>query len=149
MPDSLKGKTTESPPVPRVFHILIGAITGLIGAGLLIFALLLVIASIERSKLPDNPLLITTAVMALIGAFMSLVSYRLLTRKGSRVGGGLLSPTGWRVMGGFFLGGTVVLASKAWQSGDIKVWTAIFFGIAFGRLCFTAAQRQSTKQGSD
>jgi cobalamin synthase len=130
----------ESPPVPLAYRMLIGGITGLIGIGLLILvACLLFIASVERSEPPNNPLLITTAVMVVIGMFMSLVSYRLLTGQRSRAGSGLLSPIGWRVIGAIFLGVGVVLAGVAWQSADFQVLLAILWCILFARLCFKAA----------
>src|SRR5438093_1281854 len=121
----------EIPPAPRYLTILIGSITGLIGLGLLILVVWIVYASVEQWRAPDTPFLLTTVAMACIGAFLALVSYRLLVNRGSRVGGGLLSPTGWRVLGGIFTGFVVLFVNATWRSGDLKLLSAISFGILF------------------
>jgi hypothetical protein len=82
---------------PRYLEVLTGSVAGLIGLALLSLVVLILYASVEQWRAPDTPLLLTSVAMAGIGVFFSLVSYRLLTKRGARAGGRLLSPAGWRV----------------------------------------------------
>jgi hypothetical protein len=139
----------ESSPAPRYLEVPIGLAAGLVGLGLLILVLRIVDVAAETSRMPGTTLLSLTGAMAVTGAFFMLVSYRLLMKRGSPVGGGLLSPLGWRALGYMFAGLTVVLLMATWQSRDIKVWGPILFCIAFARWCFASAQRLSKKSASD
>ncbi len=139
----------DSPPAPRYLEIPIGLAAGLIGLGLLFLVLRIVDVAVETSRVPNTTLFLLTATMAVTGAFLILVSYRLLMKRGSRVGGGLLSPLGWRTLGYMFAGLTVVILMAAWQSRDIKVWVPIFICIAFARWCFASAHRLSKRSASD
>lgn len=129
----------------RFFEVLIGFVAGLIGLGLLMPFALLVYKALLQS-LNETSTVILFVVMTGVGVFFALVSYRLLTKRGARVGGGLLSPTGWMAMGGIFSVQTVILASdSAWQSGDILLLSAIFFSILLAGLCFLMATRLAKK----
>lgn len=139
----------ESPPAPRYLEVPIGLAAGLLGLGLLILVLRIIDTSVEQSQVPNTTLLLLSAAMAVTGGFFALVSYRLLTKRGSRVGGGLLSPHGWMALGYMFAGSTVVLLMATWQSRDIRVWGPILISIAFARWCFASAQRLSKKSASD
>jgi hypothetical protein len=143
--DSSQSKSVEPPPAPRFFTILVGLISGAIGLGLLCLVGWMAVVSIQKMDLPNTPLLVMFAIMAGVGAFMALVSYRLLTNRGASVGGGLLSPTGWRVMGSIFVGISVFLAGAVWRSESfsVKALSPILFGITFAGWCFMTARKLS------
>lgn len=93
----------KAPSAPRSFEIAIGLIMGAIGVGLLSLVAMLLYKLVEQSKLPDTTFLLISSSLAIVGAFCSLVSYRLVTSRGVRGGGGLLSSVGWQVLGWMFM----------------------------------------------
>ena len=140
---------TPPAPAPRYLEVPIGLVSGLISVGLLILVFGFAYISAEKSSVPDTPIMIVAVVMAVLGVFFSMVSYRLLTKRGSRTGGGLLSPTGWKIVGMIFVGLALLLGIGGWWQGDLRTFMTSFIGVAFARLCFTAAQRGSTKQATE
>lgn len=133
----------KAPSAPRSFEIAIGLIMGTIGVGLLSLVAMLLYKLVEQRNLPGTTFLLISSSLAIVGAFCSLVSYRLVTNRGVRGGGGLLSPVGWRVLGWMFMALAATMAGAViWQ----QQWTyllAPIFAVGFGQMCFSAAANLS------
>ena len=130
-------------------EVLTGSAAGLIGLGLLMPFVFLVHEAFVQS-LRETSVIILFVIMTGLGVFLLLVSYRLLTKSGAYSGaydgGGLLSPTGWMVMGGIFSVQTVIFASDtAWQSGDLILLLLMFSSTLLAGLCFLMAIRSAKK----
>jgi hypothetical protein len=127
-----------------MMEVLIGVISGLIGLGLLSLVTLIIYKlAIGKGKAPDIPFLTITVIMVVTGAFFSLLSYRLLLNRGARVGGGLLSPSGWRVLGSIFVVLAIALAGAAIWRHQWGQLAAPVFGVVFAVWCFWTAKRYS------
>ncbi len=136
----------KSLPASRMMEVLIGVISGLIGLGLLSLVTLIVYTlAIGKGKAPNIPFLTMTVIMAVTGTFFSLLSYRLLLNRGARVGGGLLSPFGWRVLGNIFMALAIVLAGAAIWRHEWAQLAAPVFGVVFAIWCFSTAKKYSNR----
>lgn len=133
------------PFAPRTLEITVGLVMGTIGVGLLSLVAALLYKLVEQRELPDMTFLIISSSLAVVGAFCSLVSYRLVTSRAAKGGGGLLSPVGWRVLGWMFMALAVTMAGAViWQ----QQWTyllAPIFAVGFGQMCFSAARNFSKR----
>ena len=136
---------SESPPAPRAMEFIVGLVVGLIGLGLLYIVTLLSYASIQQQKAPETTFWIITAIFTVVGVFCTLLAYRLILNRGARAGGGLLSPTGWRTLGNFFILLAVALSiAVVWQ----RQWgqlAAPIFGLALGSGCYFAAKTREKR----
>ena len=78
-----------------------------------------------------------------LGALFSVWAWRLISGRGSRSGGGILSPFFYRLLGGAFLLTAVWSSWAPWVDSPLEVLFFFgFFGIP-GGLCFWAAHRLS------
>lgn len=148
-PDGPPMATTDQHNSNRVtshfLEVLTGSVAGLIGLGLLMPFVFLVHEAFVQS-LRETSVIILFVIMTGLGVFLLLVSYRLLTKSDARAVGGLLSPTGWMVMGGIFSVQTVIFASDtAWQSGDPILLLLMFSSTLLAGLCFLMAIRLAKK----
>lgn len=81
---------------------------------------------------PDIVATIVVGGSTLLGVFLSVISWRLLSGKGASRGGIVLSPAAWRLTGLVFFG---LAGPLLWAGGARGAILAAVFGI----LCFTAA----------
>jgi hypothetical protein len=101
--------------------------------------------SIESGKTGDPLFYVGFPIMAGIGVFMALLSYRLILNRAARVGGGLLSPMGWKVVGVFFAGTAIMLSTAAVWHGQLQVFISAVPAVVFAVMCFAAANRYSSR----
>jgi len=87
--------------------------------------------------------LLATITMGGAGTFFLLISYRLLLNRGARVGRGLFSPVGWRLLGSLFVALTIFLTASAVWRQDWGQLIAPIFGVVFASWCFSTAKKYS------
>jgi hypothetical protein len=75
-------KTSSISPVARLLELLIGLATGLIGLGLLIIPWI-DFNLVEGLKVPETPFFIIFVAISGMGAFLAIVSFRLLANQGA------------------------------------------------------------------
>ena len=128
----------------RATQLVLGVVCGLIGLAFLLLVIFIIQANISATHVfLGTEFLVAIIAMGAAGAFISLISYRLLLDRGSRVGGGLFSPFGWRLLGSLFVVLTVVLiASTIWWQ-DWNQLVAPIFGGVFAMWCFSTAKKYS------
>lgn len=134
-----------SPPSLHVVEILIGFVCGLIGLGLLVLFAVLLFEIVDHGIMPTTVILIGTASMPPVGIFFSTLSYRLLTGRGTRVGGGLLSPSGWRIIGGSFAFLAVILFIGMIGLNMWDLTGSLLATLVFAAMCYYAANRDRNK----
>jgi hypothetical protein len=145
--DDLQNDYTMNASLPsfRLIEILIGFVCGLIGLGLFVLFAMLLFESVDRWTMPKTAGLMEIMAIPPLGIFFSILSYRLFTVRGAKDGGGLLSPSGWRIIGisfaflaGIFFIGMIGL--NMWELTGSLVAT-----IVFTAMCFYVANRHRNK----
>ena len=125
----------------RIGEAIAGIVLGFFGA------LALVVLAIAMYRLPiANPIspseIAVLAVLALVGLFCCITSYRLITGRGRTRDHGLFSPWLLRFLGLLFFGGAAVVVYDS--PADVRIApmvTTIFLGLG----CFYLANRQQQK----
>jgi hypothetical protein len=135
----------ESLQAGRVLDILVGLVCGVIGLGLLSLATIIGSFGIKKGVTTQPIFLFSLPIMAGLGAFFGLISYRLVLNRGAKLGGGLLSPTGWSVAGTIFAALAIILAIAAIWQGKWDMLPASLFAVIFAKWCFSTAKTQSGK----
>jgi hypothetical protein len=139
--DSFQREFRMKAPTPsfRVVDIVIGFVCGLIVLGLLALFLMVLFGSIDRRVMPKPYELIGIMAIPGLGIFFGVLSYRLITGRGAKAGGGLLSPSGWRMIGIVF----VILAGILFIGMvGLNLWGltgALLSTIVFAAMCFYVA----------
>jgi hypothetical protein len=128
---------------PRVMELLIGAVCGGIGLGLLGLIVLLSYKVIERGEVPPHFVVFAVPIMTALGGLFILISYRFLLNRGARVGGGLFSPATWFVGGIIFDGLAATLTVAAIWQQEWTVLVAAVPAVIFAKWCFSIAKTRS------
>lgn len=139
----------DSSQAGRTLEILVGLVCGVIGVGLLILGALVAYKGVEHGATTDSIFLVGLPIMAGLGAFFALISYRLVLNRGAKVGNGLLSPIGWKVTGTIFAGLAVFLAIAAIWQAQWGMLAAPLFAFIFAKWCFYTAKVRSVKTVPD
>ncbi len=140
--------TLESPtrghhPIARFLHVALGLIWTLLAVlfGLGLFAI--VADAISRgASIPDPKVM---AGLLAFTAFFGLIGFRLISGRGAKAGGGLLSPMGYRLLG--FVLAVLALIAFFWMIGE-TILGAMIVVVLLGMpavLCFVAAQQAAKK----
>ncbi len=149
--------TLESPtrghhPIAQFLHVTIGLISSLLAAffGLILFAMVAVVIS-RGASIPDLKVM---AGLLAFTAFFGLAGFRLISGRGAKAGGGLLSPMGYRLVGVvlallamlvFF----VLASGTATRGINLTLVAAVISLVLFATpsvlsvLCFVAAHRRA------
>jgi hypothetical protein len=138
-------------PIALFLHLVLGLISILLAA---YFGWLTVGFTINLGAYPIRDLMVAVGVLALLltfTAFFGLVGFRLISGRGAKAGGGLLSPIGYLLLGSVLVvPATLVFVTLvigiATKGIHLKVVVAVIPLLLFGIpsvLCFVAAHRRA------
>ena len=125
-----------------------GLVLALFGLVLAAFPLLVVIAA-ARGRAVGAKDLAFGGGGALIGSFLCLLAYRLLTGRGARIGGGILSPTGYQLLGVAFAALGLLLAWGGAGRGAAVAFPPLLSAWALAGGCFLAARHRRQRARLD
>lgn len=80
-----------------------------------------------------------------LGIFFGILSYRLITGRGAKAGGGLLSPPGWRITGVSFILLSAILFIGMVGLNMWELTGALLSSMVFAAMCFYVSNCERNK----
>ncbi len=131
----------EGSATSRRAQVISGIVIGILGLPFLIFGALLVWKGILEG-FPKIAFIILSAFSFILGILSVILSYRLITARGVKRGGGLLAPITYKVLGYSFSGLSFLFLLFTIHSNDISALIGAACASFISYWCFVAARHR-------